>query len=156
MFLGAVVLVAALCFHEFSGLVKLHGFVSAGPFGYAAGLLVLLVPGPQLLVLTLLAMLAVVLALRSDDLARVLPSGAALLLGILYVFGGWRCAIQLRDLSAHWLFFALVLNWIGDIAAYYTGRALGRHTGPHLQLRRLLHRPSGRSRCLARGRAFND
>jgi phosphatidate cytidylyltransferase len=127
VFLAAVALVAFLCFHEFTGLVRLHGLDSAGPVGFAAGLIILAAPGPQPLVLTLVAMLAVVLALRAGDLARVLPSGAALVLGVLYVFGGWRSAIGLREISAHWLFFALALNWMGDTAAYCAGRAFGRH-----------------------------
>ena len=49
------------------------------------------------------------------------------MLGILYIFGSWRCAVGLRDLSPHWLCFALALNWIGDMAAYYAGRTFGRH-----------------------------
>jgi phosphatidate cytidylyltransferase len=38
-----------------------------------------------------------------------------------------RCAIDLRGISQYWLFFALSLNWVGDIAALYIGRMIGRH-----------------------------
>ena len=60
-----------------------------------------------------------------------------LLLGILYIFGAWKTAILLHDvtqpplphLSAgrYWLMFALMVNWIGDTGAYYAGRAFGRN-----------------------------
>lgn len=127
LFLAAVVLVAGLCFHEYSALVRGHGLALVRPFGFVAGLLVLLVPGPEPLILTLLALIGLVLALRADSPAQVLPLAAATLLGIIYVFGAWRCAIGLRDIHPHWLAFALILNWVGDIAAYATGRAIGRH-----------------------------
>jgi len=38
-----------------------------------------------------------------------------------------RCAVQLRSISVYWLLFALSLNWVGDVAAFYVGRAIGRH-----------------------------
>jgi phosphatidate cytidylyltransferase len=57
----------------------------------------------------------------------VLPGAAALVLGILYVFGSLRCGIELRAIHPYWLFFALSLNWLGDIAALYVGKMMGRH-----------------------------
>jgi phosphatidate cytidylyltransferase len=56
-----------------------------------------------------------------------LPDAAALLLGVVYVFGSLRCAVELRAINPYWVFFALSLNWAGDIAAFYVGRLLGRH-----------------------------
>ena len=52
---------------------------------------------------------------------------AALLLGVVYTFGTLRCAVDLRAINAYWALFALSLNWVGDIAAFYVGRAIGRH-----------------------------
>jgi phosphatidate cytidylyltransferase len=49
------------------------------------------------------------------------------LLGILYTFIAWRFAFHLRQASPFWLLFALSINWVGDVAAYYVGRAVGRH-----------------------------
>ena len=85
----------------------------------------LLFVNPSPVVLVGIALLTV--ALRLDALSRVLPSAGAAMLGIVYVFGAWRSAIDLHAISPYWLLFALAINWVGDIAAYYTGRALGRH-----------------------------
>ncbi len=126
-FLIAVAAVGILCFHEYSGLAALHQIPAAGVFGYAAGLLILLLPGGDSAFLILIAIFGLALALRAPDLAQVLPSAAALLLGVAYVFGSLRCGIDLRAISSYWLFFALSLNWAGDIAALYVGRLLGRH-----------------------------
>jgi phosphatidate cytidylyltransferase len=126
-FLAAVALVAGLCFHEYSELTALHGIRKPGLFGYVAGVLVLLLPGKEGAFLVLVAILGMALALRSREMAQALPDAAALLLGVVYVFGSLRSAIELRVISPYWLFFALSLNWVGDIAAFYVGRSIGRH-----------------------------
>lgn len=126
-FMAAVVLVAILCYREYAELVSLHQIDKPGVFGLVAGVLLLFLPGKDFAFLVLIAILALALALRSRDMAEVLPSGAALLFGVVYVFGSLRCGIDLRGISQYWLFFALSLNWVGDIAALYVGRALGRH-----------------------------
>ncbi|MCP5115263.1 MAG: phosphatidate cytidylyltransferase [bacterium] len=124
LFLVVLALVAVLCFHEFRRLIEGHGLASSGPFGYVAGLVILL--RPELLVVTLVALAAMVLALNARELGKVLPQAGAVLIGVVYVFGAWRCAIWLYNKDPHWVFYALVLNWLGDMAAYYTGRAFGR------------------------------
>jgi phosphatidate cytidylyltransferase len=126
-FLVIVAAVAILCFREYSGLVALHGIGKPGLFGYVAGLLVLLLPGKDGAFFVLIAILAMSLALRSREMVQALPEAAAVLLGIAYVFGSLRCAVELRAVSPYWLFFALSLNWAGDIAALYVGRSFGRH-----------------------------
>jgi len=126
-FLAVVVLVAGLCFHEYSGLVAAHGIERPGPAAYAAGLLVLFVQRFEILAVTLIALAALGLVLKARDLSKCLPGAAALLLGVIYIFGAWRCTIPLRGASPHWLFYALALNWVGDSAAYYAGSAFGRH-----------------------------
>ena len=97
------------------------------PIGYAFGFVILALPLPGILVATLLVMLGMALALRSIDLAAALPSAGAFALGILYIFGGWRTAIDLGRISPHWLLMACALNWVGDTAAMLAGRAFGRH-----------------------------
>ena len=62
-----------------------------------------------------------------DDLAHALPRSALLVTGIVYIFGAWKCAILLHRLNLHWLMYALIVNWVGDIGAYYVGRAFGKH-----------------------------
>lgn len=126
-FLIVVAAVALMCFREYSELTALHGIAKPGVFGYAAGLLVLFVPGRDVALFTLIAIAAMSLALRSREMAQALPNAAALLLGVVYIFGSLRCAIELRAINVYWLFFGLSLNWAGDIAALYVGRAFGRH-----------------------------
>lgn len=126
-FLAAVAVVAILCFREYAELASLHEVVKPGIFGYVAGLLVLFLPERDATFLVLVAILAMALALRSREPAEALPYAAALLLGVLYVFGSLRCGIELRAIDRYWLFFALSLVWIGDIAALYVGRLMGRH-----------------------------
>jgi phosphatidate cytidylyltransferase len=126
-FLAATAVVGMLCFREFAELASLHQIPKSGIFGYAAGVLVLLLPGMDSSFLVLIAILGMALALRSRDLTEDLPAAAALLLGVVYVFGSLRCGIELRARDHYWLFFALSLNWAGDIAALYVGRLIGRH-----------------------------
>ena len=126
-FLAAVAAVAILCFREYSELTSLHAIEKPGVFGLVAGLLLLFLPGKDFAFLVLVAILAMALALRSRELAEALPAAATLLLGVVYVFGSLRCGIDLHGISPYWLFFALSLNWAGDIAALYVGRLIGRH-----------------------------
>ncbi len=128
-FLIGVTAVAVLCFREYAELASLHEIPKIGLFGYVAGLLLLFLPEKDFAFLVLVAILAMALALRSRDLTEALPSAATLLLGVVYVFGAMRCCIDLRAIgnNGYWLFFALSLNWAGDIAALYVGRAIGRH-----------------------------
>lgn len=127
LFLLMVALVSGLCFHEYSALVGLHHIPTPGLFGYVAGVVLLVLPQPQFAFLVIVAVLAMTLALRSRELAEALPFAGALVLGILYTFGAMRCAVELRSIGVYWLLFALSLNWVGDIAAFYCGRAFGRH-----------------------------
>lgn len=127
LFLIAVAAVATLCFREFGHLVAHHNIEAPGVFGYAAGLAFMLLPQRDPAFLIVIALLAMALALRSRDLAEALPYAGALLLGVVYTYGALRCAVDLRAINPYWALFALSLNWVGDIAALYVGKALGRH-----------------------------
>jgi hypothetical protein len=72
-FLVTVAAVAVLCFREYSELAALHGIAKPGLFGYAAGLLLLLLPGKDEAFFVLVAILGMALALRSREMARALP-----------------------------------------------------------------------------------
>ena len=126
LFWAAAAGVAVLCFREYANLVSLHEIPKPGIFGYAAGLVVLFVPQRETALIVIIALLAMTLALRSRELTEALPYAAELILGVLYIFGSLRCAIDLRAMSRYWVFFALSLNWVGDIAALYVGRAVGK------------------------------
>jgi phosphatidate cytidylyltransferase len=124
---AAVTLCAMLCYREYCGIAAGFGVTRLGPVGFAAGLGVLALPGGSAIFLTVVALAGISLAMRSQDLAEVLPRASAMLLGVVYIFGPWKCAILLRDASPYWLLFALSINWVGDISAYYVGKNLGVH-----------------------------
>lgn len=126
-FVAAALFMAVMCFHEYRRLAAAHGAAIWGPFGYAAGLALLLAPRAELLVAILVLLAAFTLALTSEDLRHVLLCGGALAAGLLYIFGAWRCGVHLRDANPHWLLFALALVWVGDSTAYYVGKGFGRH-----------------------------
>lgn len=125
-FAAALALAGLLAFREFDQIVAAQGVRRAGVPGMAAGLALLFAPDP-FLILSLTVLFAMMLALRGNDLAGALPEASAFLLGTVYIFGAWRCAIGLRQISAHWLMIALLVSWAGDTAALYAGRAWGKH-----------------------------
>jgi phosphatidate cytidylyltransferase len=128
LFLAVVSVVACLCYREYDAIASTYGYGTPGPLGYGAGLLLLVVHRDEWLLLTAVAMLVLALAMRDDDLTHSLPRAALRLMGVVYVFGAWKCAVLLRrDYNAHWLMFTLLVNWAGDIGAYYVGRSLGKH-----------------------------
>ncbi len=127
LFHACVIAVSVLCYVEFEALVSAHGIGRYGIPGIVAGLIVLLWPRADLALLTILVLIALAFAMRAGPLSAVLPRVACFALGMVYIFGAWRCAILLRAISPWWLLFALAVNWIGDIAAFYVGRMAGRH-----------------------------
>ena len=126
--LAVTAVVALLCFYEYSGIAE--AYVSGprtsmiGPLGFGAGLLILVLPGDGAVLLTVVAvaLIALSLALRADDLRAGIVHAAFLLLGVVYVFGCWRFAPLLAVQSRYWLLYALVLNWI-EISARTTWAA---------------------------------
>lgn len=127
VFMAVLVTIALLCFYEYGGLVEQHSIAKPGIFAYAAGLAILFAPRVDLVFVVIATLVTLALALRFNDMSDCLPWAGAVLLGLGYVFGCWRFAYELRRISPWWLLFAVALNWAGDIAAYYVGRAIGRH-----------------------------
>jgi len=128
VFAAVLVMAACLSYWEYTGIAAAYGFGAPGPIGYGAGLLLLFAerePFPWLL-LTTAALIALTLVMRDGDLAKSLPRAGLFLLGIVYVFGCWKCALALRGRNPHWLMYALLVNWVGDIGAYYIGRSFGK------------------------------
>jgi phosphatidate cytidylyltransferase len=127
IFLAVLAAVACICYREYNEIAAGYGFGAPGIVGYGAGLLLLVwweVPWGALVGV---AVVALVMVMREEDLAHALPRAALLLTGVLYVFGCWKCARPLRELNPHWLMYGLLLNWVGDIGAYYIGRPFGKH-----------------------------
>lgn len=124
--IGALCL-GLLCYWEYAGLVAAHSIPRPGVFGALGGLLILFWPEFAWQGIVLLVLLAFIVALRLENMRDILSTVACALLGSFYAFAPWRFAVDLRAESVHLLFFALALTWIGDTAAYYGGRAFGRH-----------------------------
>jgi phosphatidate cytidylyltransferase len=117
MFLVIVLLMAGLCYYEYAAIASAHWI------GYLIGLLVVF----DLPYARALGVAVLTIGLTVREVAKVLPVAAATALGVAYVFAAWRCAVDLRAAGVHWLLFALAVNWVGDIAAFYVGRSFGRH-----------------------------
>lgn len=135
IFLACVVLAAVLSFAEYARITD-----SFAPLGYAAGLLILVAPPREsVLVMILLVPAAMCLPVWTHvELEVGIRRSASLVLGTLYVFGAWKTGILIHDSNPvpglfgiaaghHWLLFGMVVNWLGDTGAYYVGRAVGRH-----------------------------
>lgn len=133
-FLAIVAIVASLCFREYAAITE-----SFAPVGYVAGILILVAPQREtilLIILTALAAMCLPLA-SGNDLEKSVTRSASLVLGVVYIFGSWKMAILLHDSADqragfgasaghHWLMFGLMVNWIGDTGAYYIGKNFGR------------------------------
>jgi phosphatidate cytidylyltransferase len=125
LFLAVLAITGLLAYHEFDQIAAAQGITRAGWPGMAAGLALLLAPQP-VIVAVLLVLLGMTLAMRVNNLAAAMPAAGAFALGVLYVFGSWRTAAELRAINPHWLLFAMVLSWAGDTAALYVGKAFGK------------------------------
>jgi phosphatidate cytidylyltransferase len=128
VFAAVLAAAALLSYREYDGIAAAYGFGAPGPLGYGIGLILLFAGEAQAwFAIPAVAILALTMALRTTDISKALPKAALLVTGVVYVFGCWKCALPLRAQSPHWLMYALLLNWAGDIGAYYAGRAFGRH-----------------------------
>lgn len=125
LFVAVLSAIALLCYREYDGIVANSGIGSPGWIGYPVGLAILLSPHPEI-GFTLGALFFLALSLRAGDLRDALPQAGAGTMGMLYVFGTWRAGIALRMYDPWWLFFACALNWVGDTAAFYVGRSIGK------------------------------
>jgi phosphatidate cytidylyltransferase len=76
-----------------------------------------------------IAFLLLAVAMRRESLATGLPAAAAATFGFIYIVVPLAMIVQLRQQGsgAFLILYLLIVVWIGDTAAYYTGRALGRH-----------------------------
>ena len=133
-FFAILALVALLCMREWAQITG-----TFAPLGYLAGILILLAPQHELILLFVVSALsAMCLQLSAPDSEKGFARAAALVLGIVYIFGSWKTGILLHDISGkpaafgvpaghHLLMFGLMVNWIGDTGAYYVGKNFGRH-----------------------------
>jgi len=127
VFAATVCLFAALCWMEFAGIAAHYGARFTVAAGWIPGLAFLLIQRDETLLLIGIVLTALAFSLRSADLKDAIPSAGLFTLGILYTFGMWRSSMALHSISPYWLLFALTINWVGDTAAFYVGRAIGKH-----------------------------
>ena len=95
VFLAVLAITGLLAYSEFDHIATAQGIARAGLPGMAAGLALLFAPNPAVVVV-LIAMLGMTLALRVNNLAAAMPAAGAFTLGIVYIFGAWHCAADLR------------------------------------------------------------
>lgn len=126
-FNAVVTFMAVMCFIEYREIAAVYTGTRFGLWSFAAGIALLFVPGEGGLTFMLAALAALAAELSTDSLDRYLPRAAVLVLGLAWIFGPWRTASGLQAVSPHWLVYALAINWVGDCAAFYVGRAIGKH-----------------------------
>ena len=127
IFLVTVALLASMCWFEFSQMIAPLCLQFPRWAGFIPGIALLYTRDRGELLIILTAIAALVVALRGSELAKVLPSAAIFLMGVLYIFGAWKTAILLRQYSVGWLMFSIIINWIGDSAALYAGKSFGKN-----------------------------
>ena len=126
VFLAALAVVALVAFYEYDQIASSHNIAPAGLPGMAVGLALLFAPEPGI-VAVFVALTGMAFALRTRDVANAMATASSFTLGVIYIFGSWRCAGELRAMNPRWLMFAMIICWVGDTAAYYVGRSFGRH-----------------------------
>ncbi len=69
------------------------------------------------------------LGMRRDPLALGFPTAAAAAVGFIYIVIPLAMLVNLRQQGsgAFLILYLLIVVWVGDTVAYYTGRAFGRH-----------------------------
>jgi phosphatidate cytidylyltransferase len=71
---------------------------------------------------------AAVLLLRTGTKGwRMLPKAVRLLLGLLALAATWLALVSAKFVGTNFLLSVLLLVWVADIAAYFAGRAFGKH-----------------------------
>ncbi|MFM2123772.1 MAG: hypothetical protein RL328_223 [Acidobacteriota bacterium] len=126
-FLMVVGLIGFGAYHEFDTIAGAQGIVRTGWLGMAAGVAMLIVPEPAFPILVVLTAVLMAVKMSVAQLSQALPSAGAAVLGLVYIFGAWRCGAELRAIDPHWLMIALLVSWAGDTAAMYIGKAFGRN-----------------------------
>ena len=121
-----VALFAAICFYEYANIAKGFGMDVPAIGGIIAGLPLIIITREHMIVLLAISLGALAWQMRVSALQQVLPRAAGLSFGLLYIFGSWKCGLMLSQVNPWWLLFAVGINWVGDISAYYAGRNFGK------------------------------
>ena len=148
--------VAVLAAHEYFGIVRAQGFRPFAAVSYlflalsfgslyalayfasidyvdgAGGLAVILMLGllGGLGLITLTAALVLLLGgMGRDPLSQALPDASVTLMALPYIGFtlGLLPLLRVPSNGALYVLYLMLLVWCGDIAAYYVGRAIGKH-----------------------------
>ncbi|HSP17456.1 MAG TPA: phosphatidate cytidylyltransferase [Thermoanaerobaculia bacterium] len=135
VFDAAVGLIAVLALHEFLTLGKRKGYdvpvvlcIVVTVFIVAAFILESV--SVEMGMFVTLLVIPASYVFRSGDIERALPSSAIAVLATLYVGMLAGSLIRLRNdfpVGPKLVFFLVLVVWLGDAGAYYTGKQLGRH-----------------------------
>jgi len=124
---AVLALVALLCLREYFRLAEKLSFRPFHVAGYGAGAVWIFARGaPETALLVLVVVALLLLTLLRDDFSGALGDVASTLFGVVYIAGPFALGRELHIVDPHWLFFVLLLNWVGDSAAMYCGKAFGR------------------------------
>lgn len=141
----AVAAVSVLTLREYVGLVRHYNVAAYGRVLYVlavlAFVLLALQTGAPYLVATMQMLFGIsgaavfvlmfffAVAMRREPLAEGFPAAAAAVFGFLYIVVPLAMLVQLRQQGsgAFLILYTLIVVWMGDTVAYYTGRAIGRH-----------------------------
>jgi phosphatidate cytidylyltransferase len=130
-----------LALEEFFFLAVQSGFEVFRISGHGSSMLLLASlyrsgssPWDVLIVLAASCFLFLALGMRRGNrLPSILPGAASTLLGLLYVSLTLGLLVVIHGSTTswgpgkQWIFFLLLVVWLGDTGAYYIGRGFGRH-----------------------------
>lgn len=147
LFALVIAAVALLTLHEYLNIIRAAGIEPLPRMAYA--MVVLVIGGvfisndPRLLesftwstwlfrcwiVLLLLSMAFGIPVVFRRDLRMALPASATSAFGVLYIAAPLSLLIVMRhdEIQSFLVIFILLCSWAGDTAAYYVGKAIGRH-----------------------------
>ncbi len=126
---GALVAALAVAgLREFYAIAERYAIRALALAGYAAALLLILLPAlDKSLFLTVFTLALLAAGFRKHgDLGKSLPAAAVTLAGVLYVAEPLLWGLLVHRIDPHWLLFVLVVNAAGDIAALYIGKPFGK------------------------------
>lgn len=149
LFAIAVAAIVLLAMHEYLGIINAYGVEPLRRSAYVLALIVvtgtfcgiqdniwLRVPFLQLpwlfrtwdILLAMPLVFGVAIVFRRE-MRGALPAAAGSAFGVLYLAASMALLIPLRadSIESVLIVFILFSVWAGDIAAYYVGRAIGRH-----------------------------
>ena len=123
---AVLALVALLCLSEVLSILRATGAEPFPAAAFAAGAVLVLTSAPMGAFLVGFLALLMALALQLQRHETAMLTAASTLFAVVYTCGPFALARRLHEMSPHWLFAALLVNWVGDSAAMYVGKAIGK------------------------------